>query len=346
MSKALSSMANAVKKINDAGLDRVSSQMKSFNVGTNQTTISLSRATGGTRKFGNGLKSLASHTSGAKDGMKSLAYHFWKFYANCFLAIRGIKALGKAVNGAMDYIEAFNFYDVAIGSATEKTDEWEKLGYRSAEAYATAFKQGLGDLNEKMTGFSVDVNSGDIKPSGMPNLGIDITQLETFEAEIVSVTSSLGLATKTSYDASKALSMLTADMSSLKNIDLKTVMQNFQSGLIGQSRALYKYGIDITNATLSTYAYQYGVSKSVSEMTQAEKMQLRLLAILDQSKVAWGDLANTINQPANQLRVFTSGVKNLAITIGKLLLPVVSAVLPYLNAMVKHYRHFLRGLQV
>ena len=65
-----------------------------------------------------------------------------------------------------------------------------------------------------------------------------------------------------------------------------------QSGLIGQSRALYKYGIDITNATLATYAYNLGISKSVSEMTQMEKQQLRVLAILDQSKVSWGDLAN------------------------------------------------------
>ena len=76
------------------------------------------------------------------------------------------------------------------------------------------------------------------------------------------------------------------------NIDYADVMGNLQSGLIGQSRALYKYGIDITNATLQTYAYEMGLSKAVSEMTQAEKMQLRLIAILDQSKVAWGDLAN------------------------------------------------------
>ena len=55
---------------------------------------------------------------------------------------------------------------------------------------------------------------------------------------------------------------------------------------------MYKYGIDITNATLATYAYNLGISKSVSEMTQMEKQQLRVLAILDQSKVSWGDLAN------------------------------------------------------
>lgn len=66
------------------------------------------------------------------------------------------------------------------------------------------------------------------------------------------------------------MTMLAGDISSLFNVDYSTVAQNLQSGLIGQSRALYKYGIDITNATLATYAYNLGISKSVSEMTQME----------------------------------------------------------------------------
>lgn len=58
------------------------------------------------------------------------------------------------------------------------------------------------------------------------------------------------------------------------------------------NKKVYKYGIDITNATMQTYAYELGLSKAVSEMTQGEKMQLRLLMILNQSKGAWGDQAN------------------------------------------------------
>lgn len=44
--------------------------------------------------------------------------------------------------------------------------------------------------------------------------------------------------------------------------------------------------------TQMSLANQQPISKSVSEMTQMEKQQLRVLAILDQSKVSWGDLAN------------------------------------------------------
>lgn len=133
---------------------------------------------------------------------------------------------------------------------------------------------------------------------------------------------------------SKSMTMLAGDISSLFNVDFSTVATNLQSGLIGQSRALYKYGIDITNATLQTYAYKYGIEKAVSEMSQAEKQQLRLLAILDQSKVSWGDLANTINSPSNMIRQFTNNVKEAGMVLGQLFIPVLQKVLPVINGVV------------
>ena len=148
------------------------------------------------------------------------------------------------------------------------------------------------------------------------------------------MTNSVGMTGEASAAASKALSMLAGDMSSFRNLDMETVMNNFSSGLIGQSRALYKYGIDITNATLTTYAHELGIKKDISTMTQNEKMQLRMIAILDQSKVAWGDLAKTINSPSNQLRLLQNNFKSLSRTIGDMFLPVVSKVLPYVNGLV------------
>ena len=340
LSRALTSLSKSISSVNGAGIGNVAGSLNTMSGAFSGVSNSTEKASSGTKKYVGTLPTLTNYTNRATNSTKSLAYYFGKFYANMFLVIRGAKMLGNAISDTMGYMESFNFWDVAINSATAKTDEWKELGYADTEAYAHAFKQGLADFNEKMIGFKTNTESGDISVSGISNLGINLTNLTTFQAEIVSITSSLGLCTAVSKDTSKALSMLVADMSSLKNIDLKTVMNNFQSGLIGQSRALYKYGIDITNATLQTYAYKYGVEKAVSEMTQAEKMQLRMLAILDQSKVAWGDLANTIEQPANQFRVFENGVKNLAITIGKILMPVVSATMPYLNAMVKTLQSF------
>lgn len=342
LSSALRSLANSTAKVNSANLNNVVNQLDRLQNVAGKTGNTANNATKGVRNFSGGLNTLHSRSSKAGNGMKSLAYHFGKFYANCFLAIRGVKALGKAVTSTMDYLEGFNFFDVAIGKAT--STGWQEAGYKNAEAYKTAFENALGNENAKLSGFSVDNATGDFTPTGTKNLGLDIGKLQQFQGEITSVTNALGLSAQTSQVASIGFSKLAGDMSSLKNVSLDKVMADFQSGLLGQSRALYKYGVDITNATLQQYAYNNGISESISKMTQGEKMQLRMLAILDQSKVAWGDLANTINQPANQLRMFTVGVKNLAMTIGKILMPMVTGVLPYLNAMVIALQRFFNWI--
>lgn len=107
---------------------------------------------------------------------------------------------------------------------------------------------------------------------------------------------------------------------------------------------VYKYGIDITNATLQTYAYGLGLTKSVSEMTQMEKMQLRLIAILDQSKVSWGDLANTINSPSNMMRQFSNNAKELGLVFGQLLIPALQKVMPVLNGATIALKRLLVSL--
>lgn len=69
-------------------------------------------------------------------------------------------------------------------------------------------------------------------------------------------------------------------------------------------------------------------------MTQAEKMQLRILAILDQSKIAWGDQANTINSVANQYRIFAQQVSNLGRVLGNLFIPIAQKALPIVNGLI------------
>nr|DAU54654.1 MAG TPA: minor tail protein [Caudoviricetes sp.] len=103
---------------------------------------------------------------------------------------------------------------------------------------------------------------------------------------------------------------------------------------------LYQYGIDTTKAGLAQTALAHGISASVSSMSQQEKMQLRVLTMLEQSKVAYGDLARTINQPANQVRMLQAGLKNLSRTIGQIFLPVVQKLYPYLNAVVMVLQDF------
>lgn len=283
-------------------------------------------------------RNLNTYTASAKRATKStfsLAAAFGRFYATYFLVIRGIKSLWKSIEGTTDYIEAFNYYTVAFNKVgKEWGKDFEQFGYDNAEDYAQSFGSRVNELLGKMSGLKVDVDGGLISESGMKNLGLNLQEITQYASQLASITNSLGQTGEVTTAISKSMTMLAGDISSLFNVDFSTVATNLQSGLIGQSRALYKYGIDITNATLQTYAYRYGIEKAVSEMSQAEKQQLRLLAILDQSKVSWGDLANTINSPSNMIRQFTNNVKEAGMVLGQLFIPVLQKVLPVINGVV------------
>lgn len=283
-------------------------------------------------------RNLNTYTASAKRATKStfsLAVAFGRFYATYFLVIRGIKSLWKSIEGTTDYIEAFNYYTVAFNKVgKEWGKDFEQFGYDNAEDYAQSFGNRVNELLGKMSGLKVDVDGGLISESGMKNLGLNLQEITQYASQLASITNSLGQTGEVTTAISKSMTMLAGDISSLFNVDFSTVATNLQSGLIGQSRALYKYGIDITNATLQTYAYKYGIEKAVSEMSQAEKQQLRLLAILDQSKVSWGDLANTINSPSNMIRQFTNNVKEAGMVLGQLFIPVLQKVLPVINGVV------------
>lgn len=277
-----------------------------------------------------GLNRTNTAAKSANKSMTSLAAVFGKFYASCFLVIRGVKKLWESIESSMDYIETSNYFEVSLSQISK---QFERYGYESAEAYGEALEAGLSNLNSKLTGYTLGT-SGEALFSGDVGLGMDIESMMNFQAKTLAVTNSVGLLGNASVETTKALSMLAGDLSSLTNLDISSVMDSLSSGLIGQSRALYKYGIDITNNTLQQYALAEGIDKAVSEMTQSEKMQLRLLAILDQSQVAWGDLGNTVNSVANQYRVFKQQIGNLGRTLGNLFLPIVKNVLPYVNGLI------------
>lgn len=292
-----------------------------------------------------GLNRTSSSVRKASRGFGGLASAIGKFYATYFLAIRGLKGLWSSIESTADYIEAYNYFNVAMGKiGSDWSYQYEQYGYENAEAYANSFEKRLSESLADMSGIAIEIGedgSGLLSASNMKNLGMNIQEITQYASQLASVTNSVGQTGEVSLRAAEAFTKLGADMSSLFNIDYSDVMKNLQSGLIGQSRALYKYGIDITNATLQSYAYEEGLTKAVSEMTQAEKMQLRMIAILDQSKVSWGDLANTIESPSNQMRIFRNNLKETGMVLGQLFIPLLQKVLPDINAFTVAIKNLL-----
>lgn len=308
--------------------------------GSRISTVS-DRASTSTKKLGNALSSLKDKLKSAHKSSKGFVSSIGMFYAKFFLVIRAVKKFGQAIGSAQDYIEEFNYFSVALDKVgKDSANQFKKAGYNSAEEYAGSFRKRFGKLQKQLTGYDVDTNTGDATNTFSHNLGLDLTEVMNYNAAIAQITNSAGMLGETSIDSAKALTMLSADWASLANLDTADVMQNFQSALVGQSRAVYKYGLDITSAGLAQTAMNHGITESIKNLSQQSKMQLRVLTMLEQSKVAYADLARTINQPANQLRMLQAGFKKLSLTIGSLFMPIVQKLYPYMNAMVMVLQDF------
>lgn len=317
MTRALADLSNAVRGAQNS---------VSANMGNNGATnvgrlsASFSRLSGSITKSGRSMKSFSQMAG--------------RFYVNCFLIIRAIKRLGSAINTAMDYVETYNYFGVTADKIGSEFDgKFTEYGKNSAEKYTKSFTDRMNELTEKMTGYKVG-SQGELYMTNSVGLGMDPEKIMNFQAKIGALTNSVGLCGKVSADTADALTRLAGDWSSLANKDLDSVMNNFTSGLLGQSRVMYQYGIDITNTTLQQKAYELGITKSVSVMSQAEKMQLRLLQMLERSKIAYGDMGNTLITVSNQYRIMKQQISNLARIIGNLFLPIVKKVLPVVNGLV------------
>ena len=286
----------------------------------------------------NGLDGTKKATKKASNGFKGLSSVIGKLYQTYYWIGNLFKFAKDSIKNTADYIEAYNYFDVSLGKiGSDWAKQYDKYGYENADAYAKSFSKRLTEKLQGLSGIQIDVGKdgmGLLTDTSMKNLGLNIQEVTQYASQLASVTNSIGQTGEVSLAAASAFTKLGADISSLFNIDYSTAMKNLQSGLIGQSRALYKYGIDITNATLQTYAYNLGLSKSISEMTQAEKMQIRMIAILDQSKVSWGDQSNTINSISNMFRQFANNVKEAGMVLGQLFIPILQKVMPVVNGVM------------
>lgn len=143
---------------------------------------------------------------------------------------------------------------------------------------------------------------------------------------------------------SQNLTQLGYDISSFFNISIEDAMQKLQSGISGELEPLRRLGYDLSQARLEQTALNLGIKESVANMTQAEKAELRYYAIMTQVTTAQGDMARTLEAPANQLRVLQAQLTQAARAIGNIFIPALNAILPYAIAVVQIIREIADAL--
>lgn len=215
-----------------------------------------------------------------------------------WIAALGIgKVIKDSIITAMDSIESDSMFDTVFGSLSNDVRQW------SEELQNT-----LG-----LNGYAIRENV----------------------ATLYNMTQSMGLASNEALNLSKDMTLLAEDMASFYNISGDEAFNKIRAGLTGETEPLKALGILVDDATIKQYAYANGIATTGSELSNTEKVMARYIAIQQQTATASGDLARTINSPANQLRVLQNNLNLLKIELGNAFMPIVQVVLPILNSFAQ-----------
>lgn len=169
-------------------------------------------------------------------------------------------------------------------------------------------------------------------------MGIDPAKWMRNQGVFNTLLSGFGSVADRSYLMSKNLTQLGYDISSFFNISVEDAMQKLQSGISGELEPLRRLGYDLSQAKLEQTALTLGIEKSVSAMTQAEKAELRYYAIMTQVTTAQGDMARSLEAPANQLRIFQAQLTQASRAIGNIFIPILQKILPIAIAVLRIVR--------
>lgn len=255
-----------------------------------------------------GIVNYNTAVNNADDRTRSLgkSLKLLNFTAMYFAIRKVVNILGKFITSSNEYVENLNLFHVTMGETADEALEFANT------------------VNKVM--------------------GIDVSQWIKNQGVFKQMTSGFGMVEEKANLVSKNLTQLGYDISSYFNISVEDSMQKLQAGLAGEIEPLRRLGYALDAATLQQVAHAHGIEMNINNMSQAQKAQLRYIAIMEQSTNAMGDMARTIDSPANQLRILESRIETLKRAIGDSLMPVVSAALPYVTAFVQIVGEAFRGL--
>lgn len=212
-------------------------------------------------------------------------------------------SLAEAIKQSIDFSENLNLFQVALGNSA-------KAGQKFVDAMQEFY-------------------------------GMDPSSILASVGYFYQMSDAIGTSTKAAEIMSMGLTKAANDISSLFNVDIETVQNNLASGMQGMSRAVRKYGMDIRAVTLKQTALSLGIQENTAQMNEATLQGLRYVTMMRQAKNAMNDFGNTIESPANQIRIFKEQISQLARAIGNFFIPVLQKVLPLLNGIVMAIRVIL-----
>ena len=215
--------------------------------------------------------------------------------------------------------ETNNLFEVSMGKVV---DEYGNLDEEASQYYIKAMKF-QDEMNEKLL--------------------TNKAELKEYQAMYYSMLKSQGINKDDSYFMSENLTKAGYDIASLYNLTVDDAMNKLKSGLAGQVESLRQIGIDVSESSLETILNQLGIDRSVQELSYAEKEVARYIAIMQQGAQAQGDFARTMDNSANQLRIFKNQITELKQVAGSFIVNTFGNILVYVNAIIMVVKEILKS---
>lgn len=311
----LSKLPKVIEDLEAADIDKFTQQMTALAAAMKPFADEMQKVSNGFSAFPSKIQKLITSTEKYNASARKATTTTGKFTS-------GLKALNvaavaitfrkighfiaQAVTESNKYQEDLNLFTVALGQYADEAKEYAEYVSDIMGIDPAQWLRNQGIFNTLLTGFGDTAERAQLMNQNLTQLGYDL--------------------------------------SSFFNISVEDAMQKLQSGISGELEPLRRLGYDLSQAKLQQTALNLGIKESVANMTQAEKAELRYYAIMTQVTTAQGDMARTLEAPANQLRILQAQLTQAARAIGNIFIPALNAILPYAIAVVQVIREIANAL--
>lgn len=206
------------------------------------------------------------------------------------------------------------------------------LAGRSAINFAKDFNESLNKVDVAFKDSSAEVQA--FAKTTLRSFGIAEGSALDMAANFGDMATSMGLNTQESAKMSKTLVGLAGDLASFKNISIDVANTALTGIFTGETESLKRLGIVMTEANVEMWAFQNGIKKSFSEMSQAEKTTTRFQYVMAMTSNAQGDFIRTGGGVANQMRILGEGLKQVGNEFGQVMLPTVNRIVKAMNGFI------------
>ena len=311
----LSKLPKVIEDLEAADIDKFTQQMTALAAAMKPFADEMQKVSNGFSAFPSKIQKLITSTE--------------KYNAS---ARKATTTTGQFTSG----LKALNVAAVAI--------TFRKIGHFIAQAVTESnkYQEDLNLFTVALGQYAAEAQNYAEKVSDV--MGIDPAQWLRNQGVFNTLLTGFGDTAERAQLMSQNLTQLGYDISSFFNISIEDAMQKLQSGISGELEPLRRLGYDLSQAKLQQTALNLGIKESVANMTQAEKAELRYYAIMTQVTTAQGDMARTLEAPANQLRILQAQLTQAARAIGNIFIPALNAILPYAIAVVQVIREIANAL--